>query len=294
MAHTMDAMIHRMISTLLAACAIPLVAMAQPNSLPLKPGAGGTFTVPVSLNGAAPKQFVLDLGAGVALLSPTVDAQNAPIAHITGWRMTGERLDGVLYRIPSLSLGPLTVTDDLVAHWSGVAAANVEGMVSAREFASTPITLDFTTHQLIFEGAESLRQRARDGIEVPIALQDDRGKALLLFADVNFGHGQSGECLIDTGQFNIQINKRYMKALGVETGGTDVLLQDDRVITHLPDISLDGAPAIHAAGAKAIFRDIIYDCVIGNRFWANDKIVTFDIAHRRMYIRTVAAAANAP
>jgi hypothetical protein len=220
----------------------------------------------------------------MALIAPSTDAQNSPVAHVTGWRMTGQRIDAQLYRVPSLGIGPLTISNDFVAHWSGVSDAGVRGMISAREFASSPFTLDFTKRALTFEDPASLSARADAGFTVPLSVQDDRGKALLLFADVDFGHGQQGECLIDTGQFNIQINKRYMNALGVRPGAPGVLQQDDRVIAHLPDVSLAAAPQIHAPGVKAIFRDIIYDCVIGNSFWVRDKIVTFDIPTRRMYV----------
>lgn len=279
------AMMQKIALTLAAVCALPLAAHAATHTVPLQRGPGGTFTAPVSLNGGAPQRFILDLGAGVSLVPPAPEAQDAPVAHFTGWRMTGSRLDGELYRVPSLGIGPLTAPNDLVAHWNGVNDAGVQGMISAREFASTPFTLDFANRQLVFEDRASLKQRERNGVAVPLGLDDDRGKSLLLFADLDFGHGKRGECLIDTGQYNIQVNKRYMDALGVRLGGTDVVQQDDHVITHLPDVSLADAPAIHEPGAKVIFRDLIYDCVIGNSFWVRNKIATYDIAGRRIYVQ---------
>lgn len=279
-------MIRRIAATLAAACALPLAAHGQTHAIDLKPGPGGTLTAPVILNGGKPQRFIVDLGAGVSLI-PASGAQDAVVAHFTGWRMTGERLDGQLYRVSSLSIGSLTSSNDLVAHWNGVTDAGVAGMVSAREFASTPFTFDFANRRLVLEDSDSLKSRMRNGATVPLTLDDDRGKSLLLFAELDFGHGQRGECLIDTGQFNIQVNKRYMEALGVHPGGEDVLQQEDRIITHLPDVALAAAPAIHAPGAKVIFRDLIYDCVIGNSFWAHNKIATFDIAAKRMYVQAL-------
>jgi hypothetical protein len=272
---------------LIAACALPVTAHAATHVVPLKAGPAGTFTAPVSVNGAQPERFIVDLGAGVSLIPVPADGQGAPFAHFTGWRMTGERLDGAFYHVPSLSIGPLTASNDVVGHWSGVTEAGVDGMISAREFASTPFTFDFVNRQIVFEDSDSLKSRVHSGLSVPLAVDDDRGKSLLLFADLDFGHGQRGECLIDTGQFNIQVNKRYMEPLGVHPGGADVLEQDDRVITHLPDVALAAAPSIHAPGAKVIFRDLIYDCVIGNSFWVRNKIATFDIAARRIYVQQV-------
>lgn len=279
-------MIRQIAATLVAACALPLAAHAETHAIDLKAGPGGTLTAPVSVDGGTPQRFILDLGAGLSLIPSSGLAQDPPVAHFTGWRMTGERLDGQLYRVSSLGIGPLTSSNDLVAHWNGVTQAGVAGMISAREFASTPFTLDFTNRRLVLEDADSLKSRADKGVSVPLALDDDRGKSLTLFAELDFGRGQRGECLIDTGQFNIQVNKRYMEALGVHLGGADVLQQEDRIITHLPDVALAAAPPVHSSGAKVIFRDIIYDCVIGNSFW-NNKIATFDIAAKRMYVQAL-------
>jgi hypothetical protein len=265
--------------------ALPLAARGEPRTVPLSSGPGGTFTAPVSVNSSAPKRFIVDLGAGVSLIAPTAGAQDKPVAHFTGFRMNGDRLDGLLYRAQSLAIGPLIAHNDFVAYWKGVAQAGVDGMVSARELASTPFTFDFINRRIVFEDGKSLQSRVRNGSAVPLAVDDDRGKSLMLFEDVDFGRGQRGECLIDTGQFNIQLNKRYMEALGVHAGDPDVLQQDDRIITHLPDVALAQAPNIHAPGAKVIFRDLIYDCVIGNAFWVRNKIATFDIAARRMYVQ---------
>ncbi len=263
------------------------VFLATALSVPFSPGPGGTFTVPVRVDGATAKPFVIDLGAGHNVLAPPGTKPERAVGYLTGFRMTGERLDGTLYAGPQLDVAGLRLPPQPVGYWDGASA--VAGFLSAKQFEALPITLDFPNNALVFEDEASLSARQRQGYAVPLKLDDVRAKSLQLFADVDLGSGQHGECLIDTGQFNTQLNKRYMQPLNRSAGSAGVVQQDDRFIARLPKISLDGAPQIHRNDTKVIFRDLIYDCVIGNSFWGRNTSVTLDIAHRTMYVRQLPA-----
>lgn len=253
-------------------------------TVPLSHGPGGTFTVPVRVDGAQARPFILDLGAGINVVSPSVRNPGPVIGHLTGFRMTGQRLDGTLYQGPALDVGGLRLPEEPTAYWGGATTAGVAGFLSAKAFEATPITLDFRNKLLVFEDEHSLGSRKREGNAVPVKVDDVRGESLQIFADVDFGYGQRGLCLVDTGQFNMQVNTRYMPLLNRPAGGTDVVAQEDRFISHLPRVSLSDAPSVQQDNIKVIFRDLIYDCVIGNSFW-EDKSLTVDIAHRMLYVR---------
>ena len=60
-------------------------------------------------------------------------------------------------------------------------------------------------------------------------------------------------------------------------------------ISTLPAVSIDGVPAAKIENPEVNFSDIIYDCVVGNRFWL-DKALTLDIPHNRILVSVAPAA----
>lgn len=92
--------------------------------------------------------------------------------------------------------------------WQGLDAGGIAGLISARTFAHTPVTLDLPNRQLVFERRASLAARVRRGVTLPLKTDVLRDLALDLFVDFDLGGGQVGTCEIDTGSQAIDLNAR--------------------------------------------------------------------------------------
>jgi hypothetical protein len=135
---------------------------------------------------------------------------------------------------------------------------------------------------LIVEDPASLKAIERTATRVPLALQDDRGISLGLFAPFEFGNGASGLCEIDTGSQAYFIDTRLAQKIGV----TPAAKPDDpkkRMEAVVPFVRLAGAPATQRTSPTAIFADLIFDCNVGNEFWAGRRF-TLDIPERALFV----------
>src|SRR5579871_6051949 len=110
---------------------------------------------------------------------------------------------------------------------------------------------------------------------VPLLLQDDLGIALGLFARFDFGGGKIGLCEIDTGAQGITIDKTFAASAGFDPGGAS----SGRVSA----VTLVGAPQTKIDQPAVSFGDLIYDCNIGNSFWAG-RSFTLDLPNHWLYV----------
>jgi hypothetical protein len=237
----------------------------------------GMVKVNASINGAPPGPMLVDLGAGVDVLS----GQAARRAHLktddvfTGWRMRGDRIDLPIGTITSIAIGPTLVNGPWVTEWDALDGHGVDGLISASQFRNVPVTFDYVHRVLTFEDADSLALRTNGATRVPLLLQDDRGISLGIFARFDFGHGQSGLCEIDTGSQGIFLAKRFAEKFGLAAG---------IATARLDAIGLYGAPSVDGKPMDVRFGDLIYDCNVGNDFWKG-RVFTLDIPHKALYVK---------
>jgi hypothetical protein len=256
--------------------------------IPVKQDWTGRMTVKATMAGQE-GNFMVDLGAGTEVVSKQFaeKLKLAPAGYMTGFRMTGERAEGPRYTGAAIALGPLHSPQDFGV--SGHLEKDpIDGLISARIFEHSPVTLDFVQGEIVVETPASFEQRIANGDTVPLKLDDDRDMKLDLFAEFDLGNGQTGLCEIDSGFFGITINKRYMEALGVvpETKGVDKIEFSPGFFTyktHLPAIALAAAPDQKLENPLVNFGDFIYDCVVGTRFW-HDRTLTLDLPSRRLIV----------
>ena len=161
----------------------------------------GLIQVRASLAGGAPVPLLVDLGAGVDVFSQeTARSLNvAADGRFTSWRMSGERVDIATTTLPSIALAGFVIDRPTVGVWKGLDGSGFAGLISATAFRNAAVTFDFVSHELIVEDPASLKAIERTAVRVPLALQDDRGISLGLFAPFEFGNGASGLCEIDAG-----------------------------------------------------------------------------------------------
>ena len=262
-----------------ALAARPVAAQA---ALPVELNSSGMMMVRAAGPGQPEGLFVIDLGAGTEVLSGTYAerVRQGPAGYFTGFSSTGERVDGARVRIAPIILGPITTPADAVV-WHGLDADSIAGLISARTFARVPVTLDFPHRQLVFETPGSLAARVRRGVILPLRTDNLRDMALDLFVDFDLGSGQVGTCEIDTGSQAIDVNSRYMAALGIssDSGMTEGGFRA-RLPTNLAPV---GAPQLEVERPAVRFGNYIYDCIVGTRFWSQVAL-TLDIPHQRVIL----------
>jgi hypothetical protein len=231
-----------------------------------------------SVDGTAPVPMLVNLGAGVDLLSTELGRRFVVVnGKYVSLRLTGERVDLPIGKVLTLALGPVHLEAPNVGIWSGLDGTGIGGLISATAFRNIATTFDFHNHQIVIEDAQTFPERVRTAIRLPLILQDDLGIALGIFARFDFGGGKTGLCEIDTGSQGITIDKTFAVALGLNpSGGSSV---------RVASISLYGARETAVAQPAVSVGNLIYDCDVGNSFWEG-RAFTLDLPNLRIYVTT--------
>lgn len=252
------------------ACAVETIPFTSVN--------GGLIQVQGSVDGQAPVPMLVNLGAGVDVLSSELGRRYVSInGKYVSLRLTGERVDLPIGKVVTLAIGSVNVEAPHVGVWSGLDGTGVSGLIAATAFRNIASTFDFRNNTIVIEDAQSFPERIRPQVRIPLILQDDLGIALALFARFDFGGGKTGLCEIDTGSQGITLDKTFAQSQGLERGGGASGV--------IPSIAIAGAPQTTIPAPTVKFADLIYDCDVGNSFWAG-RTFTLDLPNRFMYVST--------
>jgi hypothetical protein len=272
---------------ILAIALVPRAASAV-DHIPFTEVNGGLIQVQGSVDGRPPVPMLIDLGAGVDVFSSSLGREFVTVdGKYVSLRLSGERVDLPIGTIVSLTVGGVTIDVPRVGIWSGLDGSGVEGLISATAFRNIATTFDFRNHELIVEDAQTLPERKRAATRIPLILQDDLGIALGLFARFDFGRGVSGLCEIDTGSQGIMLDRTFASRLGINLADPRYkrvpMAAGGGVVASAPSIALSGAPDTALAGPTVTYANLIYDCNVGNQFWAG-RIFTLDLPNRALYV----------
>jgi len=256
-------------------CTVPRPAVAV-DTIPFTQVNGGLIEVQGSVDGAAPVPMLVNLGAGVDVLSTELGRRFVVVdGKYVSLRLTGERVDLPIGKVLTLALGPVHLEAPNVGIWSGLDGTGIGGLISATAFRNIATTFDFHNHQIVIEDAQTFPDRVRTAIRLPVILQDDLGIALGIFARFDFGGGKTGLCEIDTGSQGITIDRTLAASLGLNpSGGSSV---------RIASISLDGARETAVDQPAVSVGNLIYDCDVGNSFWQG-RTFTLDLPNLRIYV----------
>lgn len=258
-------------------CAIPSPARAV-DTIPYTDVKGGLIEVQGSVDGRTPVPMLVDLGAGVEVLSGELGGRLVLVnGKYVSLRLTGERVDLPIGKVLSFTVGSVTLDTPHVGIWKGLDGSGVDGLIAATAFRNIATTFDFRNHQIVIEDAQTFPERVRPEVKIPLILQDDLGIALGIFARFDFGGGKTGLCEIDTGSQGITLDKTFAAAQGLNPRGA--------AQAAISTIALVGAPQTAIAQPTVKFSDLIYDCNVGNSFWAG-RTFTLDLPNRFMYVST--------
>ena len=267
-------------------------SQAQPVTISFETNSEGMIKIPVAFAGVETRAF-LDTGAGLDIVAPSVfkKMQGRPAGFLAGFRMSGERMDIALYTIDSVRIGPFEKKNVTIGVLDVLDKIGIQAMVGMTDLREQPFTIDFVHKRLTFEAAKSLRERSLQGTTVLLRMDDVRGVSLDLFAEFSFANA-SGWCEMDTGDPGTAVNTRLMEPLGIDQEGNTVEkvvtknisgLERVRYKATVPALTFKGVPSSARKDAPVAFSDIIFDCVVGVDFY-RDKVLTFDLAHRRLIV----------
>jgi hypothetical protein len=245
------------------------------DTIPFTEVNGSQLEVQGSVDGEAPVPMLVNLGAGVDVLSSKLGRRFVAVdGKYVSLRLTGERVDLPIGKVVSLAIGGVRIDAPHVGIWNGLDGTGIDGLISATAFRAITATFDFRNRQIVIEDAQTFPDRVRTDVRIPLILQDDLGIALALFARFDFGGGKTGLCEIDTGSDDITLDKTFASSIGLNPRATE---------TRLASIAVVGAPETAIAAPTVRFSDLIYDCDVGNSFWAG-RTFTLDLPNHVIYV----------
>jgi len=191
---------HRVTAFALAGAMVfgPVAARAM-DTIPFTDGPGGAIAVQASVDGRPPLPMLVDLGAGLDLLSSSAGRS---LVNVQGkyatLRLTTQRADIPYGSVLSLAVGGVRLNAPVVGIWSGLDGTGIDGLISASAFATIVTTFDYRAHQLIVEDATTFPTRKLGASRVGLVVRDDEGVATDVFARFEVG-SKSYLCQVVTG-----------------------------------------------------------------------------------------------
>lgn len=262
-----------------------VAASANPDlrAIPLGDFMGRKRTIKVEVGGQH-GTFLLDTGSGVSLVSLEFAKRIGctPWGRISGFRLTGERLDlprceDVRIELPDgTALPPITAAAIDLASVLAKGDDPVDGALALDALDGKVFTLDVGAGTLQFETPESLQARIATAVEVPVRI------------------GRYGSSARGVAAYALSKTAKGDLWLELDTGGdAPVLLPTSMAAEAGADPAIQkGQPyVLKVAGTgrdvtqatRALVRDMVRDGVIGMPVLVRWRL-TFDLAHDRLWI----------
>jgi hypothetical protein len=265
----------------------PAAARAM-DTIPFTDGPGGAIAVQASVDGRPPLPMLVDLGAGLDLLS---SGAGRSLVNVQGkyatLRLTTQRADIPYGSVLSLAIGAVRLDAPAVGIWSGLDGTGVDGLISASAFANIATTFDYRAHKLIVEDATTFPDRKLGASRVGLVVRDDEGIATDVFARFEVGAGKSYLCQVVTGSQPITFDASLAPALGVNLNSPGLAHAHtpwgDGIAATISSLTLSGATQTAMPHPQVVFANLIHDCYVGNAFWSK-RGFTLDLRGRAMYI----------
>ncbi|PHN00740.1 aspartyl protease family protein [Flavilitoribacter nigricans] len=261
----------------------------------------GYILVEVTLCDSVRANFILDTGAGANVLSQKTFDKIAGTAeesgHFTGFRHDGDRIDGIVYDLPSLAIGKKQQHHTRVGIYPPLDSYGVEGLVSMKFFEDKPFTIDLKNKRLKFPQADELEALAAGGTVIPLSFGIHTDIALDIFIPLCLNDNTQVTALFDTGSGygGLILHPYYLSRLGIDSSAVETRPyrtpisqkdQEDRIAAlRSVDLCDPLAPAdLEMKDVRATFRDgMIHEALMGSGMF-RDRAFTIDIPGARMII----------
>lgn len=260
----------------------------EPIELILGPYVGRLRQLQVQL-GTESHPFLFDTGGGLTLIDPEIASliDCDPYGQLTGFRMSGERVDFQQCGRVHLQLGALTIEQnvgvfDLMAllpeGWPPL-----RGVLSLHTFQNHAITLDLARNQLILETVQSLQERVQDMQELRMHVErgvEGRGFSVYLEAKAQKG---SIRLLLDSSNLaGFILAPHTIEQLGLDLPDKN-LEANGASEEPIHEVSLD-IVGLGPVTTPIIIRDITHDGAISAEFMEK-LILTMDFKSNRIWGR---------
>lgn len=231
--------------------------------------------------------MLFDTGGGLTMISPSLAAKIGctPWGRLTGYRMTGERVDVQQCTDVDVVLGSYRVRAPVVGvldvgAYLPKGAAPVDGSVALDLFDGAAITLDFARNEVTVESPASLRARTRSARAGRLRLERQlQGAALDAHVAAETARGPVWMQL-DSGNGGALLVSRPIAPLV----GLDAAKETPQPGT----LALTGGVAV---AGDFFTPDFIIDGNLGMPFLSR-WVVTLDLAGRRVWFAPAPAAAR--
>lgn len=271
---------------------------SSPNLIPFKYLDDTIIVVPVKINDSITKDFILDTGIGITMVSKAICDQlrcKLTGSHI-GKRMSGQTMTVPASSVKSLSLGSLHIADvpvGIVDIEKFIPGSNIGGFISLGFFRNAAFTVDYVNKNVVLETVQTLNTIRSAGNTVPVKLDID-GDALGIFMPLLLPNGTQISAEVDTGSQALILDERFMIPLGLipsdkrirnregqdETGHTF-----KRYFAKMPGrVSLPRVHEIGVDGIDVMFQKIIYEGLVGHNFLSK-FLVTYNLPSSEMIFR---------
>jgi len=285
------------ISTILLILLLKFNALAQEKiSIQLLPE--GQIIIPVTLNDSIKCSFILDTGAGINVISNKIYQRIKNTAteygFYTGFRHDGDRLDGELYTLPSMSIGNQKARNVSVGVFAPLDNMGIDGLVSLKFFEDKLFSIDYQKQEVQFYTQQAFENYKKDMEEIPIEVIKHGNKSLDILLPFKLNNAISIDAVFDTGSGHdsYYINPYYIEKLGYNRNQLEQIYfkkfiskeENKDWIGTLNSFRLENS-SYELKDISIKFRqDLIYEALVGSQIFANST-VAFDIEHKKLYVK---------
>jgi len=244
--------------------------------IPLQIDDGGYISLKVKLNDKEEARFLLDTGGGVNVVSQSLFNKLGSLREAglhTGTRHNGEQITGMLYFLPSFSIGSFTKKNVIIGQYADL--GNYDGILSMSYFEDVPFSIDFVNRKLQIETKESVEKISSNAQATPIEVKKVGNYEIDLFVKICINDSVQARAEFDTGAgFNmLMLHPTYMKKLNINIPDKKTDYGYYVYSTTLSKLSYCGLGKLYETNHFVGFKEgLIYEGLIGSGMFRTDKI----------------------
>ena len=200
----------------------PNLADPQTEIIDIEKDRTNRFTVPVTIEGAGPFDFMIDTGSQATAVTHQINEglQLTPFGTATLVGMASRRPVDVV-EVDSMSFGSHTVRD-LVSPVLDARHVGAEGILGLDSLQDFRVLIDFREETIAVQDVSTLRNQ-RSGFEIVVRARQELGQLLITDATIE---GVQATVIIDTGAQgslgNLALQQRLRRKRAQEVTTTDV------------------------------------------------------------------------
>jgi hypothetical protein len=255
--------------------------------IPLQIDEGGYISLKVRFNDKEEARFLLDTGGGVNVVSQSLFNKLGSLSEeglYTGTRHNGEQITGMLYLLPSLSIGSFTKKNVIIGQYADL--RNYDGILSMSYFEDVPFSIDFVNKKLQVETKHSIEEISSHAQAIPIEVKKTGKYEVDLFVKICINDSVQARAEFDTGAgFNmLMLHPSYLKKLNITVPDKTTDYGYYIYSTTLPKLSFCNSNDLYETHHFVGFKEgLIYEGLIGSGIFRN-KVIAINIPGHELLV----------